>query len=162
MNKEIERKFLVKCLPDLRNVESFKIEQSYVSINPEIRIRRENDKYFYTKKGEGTLSRIEKNTIIDVSTYNNLKNKIKGNTIYKTRYKLPLDELVAELDIYEDYLEGLMVVEVEFSSLAEAYIFSAPYYFGEDITEDKRFKNKYLSQIDALEELNIKTLKKMC
>ena len=158
MKKEIERKFLVKCLPDLRNVESFNIEQSYLSLNPEIRIRREGNKYFYTEKSEGTLVRNENNQEINKITYLKLKEKKIGNTIYKTRYKLPLDELVAEIDIYEDYLEGLMVVEVEFPNLKKAKDFVIPSYFGKEITKDKKFKNKNLSQINSLDELKTKTL----
>ena len=159
MKKEIERKFLVEYLPNLENVSAVKIEQSYLSLNPEIRIRREGNKYFYTEKSEGTLVRNENNQEINKITYLKLKEKKIGNIIYKTRYKLQLkNELVAEIDIYEDYLEGLMVVEVEFPNLKEAKDFVIPPYFGKEITKDKKFKNKNLSQINSLDELKTKTL----
>ena len=53
---------------------------------------------------------------------------------------------MAELDVYHGELTGLVTVEVEFSSLEEAESFSPPAWFGEDITEDKRYKNKNLAR----------------
>ena len=50
---EIERKFLIKELPgDLDNYPCHRIEQAYLNTNPVVRIRRQDDTYILTYKGE--------------------------------------------------------------------------------------------------------------
>jgi CYTH domain-containing protein len=39
-----------------------------------------------------------------------------------------------------------MLVEVEFASVDEANAFIAPDWFGEDVTEDGRYHNSYMSR----------------
>ena len=44
---EIERKFTLKSLPDnLDSYPSLHIEQAYLSTNPVVRVRKENDEYY--------------------------------------------------------------------------------------------------------------------
>ena len=48
---EIERKFLIKKLPeDLSSYAFHDIEQGYLSREPVVRIRKEDDKYYLTYK----------------------------------------------------------------------------------------------------------------
>ena len=55
---EIERKFTLKSLPDdLENYPSLQIEQAYLSTDPVVRVRRENDEYYLTYKGSGMMAR---------------------------------------------------------------------------------------------------------
>lgn len=151
---EIERKFLVKELPDLQGSTSSNLLQGYISINPEIRIRRDGKTFFLTKKGDGLLVRDEQEVEITKETFDILSSVILGNIISKRRYRVPIGEsLTAELDIYYENLAGLMTVEVEFPTEEEASSFSKPTWFGEEITLDKRFKNKSLSQLDSIDEL---------
>ena len=42
---EIERKFLIKELPDLSKYDYVDIEQGYLCTHPVVRIRKKNDKY---------------------------------------------------------------------------------------------------------------------
>ena len=64
---EIERKFLVKTIPEhLETYESKKIAQGYLCTNPVVRIRRSNDEYYLTYKGGGMM----------VGTNGNAYNKI--------------------------------------------------------------------------------------
>ena len=51
--------------------------------------------------------------------------------------------------------DGLVFVEVEFESLDEATAFTPPEWFDEDVTNDKRYHNSYLSK---LKEFNIDEL----
>ena len=54
---EIERKYLVKILPDhLEQYPCRQIEQGYLSTNPVVRIRRSNDRYILTYKGRSSDS----------------------------------------------------------------------------------------------------------
>jgi len=144
---EIERKFKIKYLPDLSNCKKSEMIQGYLSYNPEIRIRQKGNKYFITKKSDGTLEREELETEINAEVFNILSNLIQDNIINKTRYEMILNpNLIAEIDIYHGIYEGLIVVEVEFKSLEESLIFQAPDWFGEEITDDLSYKNKNLAR----------------
>ncbi len=65
----------------------------------------------------------------------------------KTLYDSTLTSaLTAELDIFEGDLAPLMLVEVEFPSEEAANTFTAPEWFGEDVTFSGKYHNSYLSQ----------------
>ena len=144
---EIERKFLVKSCPsDIEKYSFISMEQTYISISPTIRLRRENEKFVLTVKGSGLLSREEFELEITKEQYDNLILKRETPFVVKKRYKIPLyDNLVAELDVYDGELKGLKTVEVEFNTESEANGFVSPSWFGEDVTMDRRYKNTSLS-----------------
>ncbi len=145
---EIERKYLVRKLPE--NLEQYnkkKIAQGYLCTEPVVRIRRSNDDYYMTYKGDGLMVREEYNLPLTQEAYEHLRPKIDGLLIAKTRYLIPLDnKLTAELDVFEEDLNGLVIVEVEFNSVEEANAFHAPDWFGEDVTNSGKYHNSYLSQ----------------
>lgn len=155
---EIERKFLVNEVPKgiYKNHSFSEIVQGYISINPEIRIRKMNDKYFITKKSEGTLKREEQEVEIDASTYEILLSGVKGNLIEKTRFDIPIEnDKIAQLDIYHGNLGGLITVEVEFPTCEESKLFKKPAWFGTEITRNKNYKNKNLSMTENLSFLMV-------
>lgn len=147
-NFEIERKFLVKYLPD--NLEQYvchDIVQSYVSTNPTIRIRKWDESYILTVKSSGIMKRVEYELEITAEQFENLSRKTEGNTISKKRYIIPLGEnLKAELDVYYEDLSGFMNVEVEFDDEKTALLFTPPDWFGQEVTQDKRYTNASLSK----------------
>lgn len=144
---EIERKFLVKKLPNLKEFKSSNIEQCYINYKPVIRIRKKDNEYFITQKSKGNLVREENEIKIDIEVYKILISLVKNNTIKKTRYEIPLsNSLKAELDIYKENLEGLFIVEVEFKSKIEAKKFIIPDWFGLEVTTDSKYKNDNLSK----------------
>ena len=145
---EIERKYLVRRLPDdLSKNEAKKIAQGYLCTDPVVRIRRSNDNYYMTYKGDGLMVREEYNLPLTREAYEHLLPKIDGLLIAKTRYLIPLtDRLTAELDVFEGVLSALTLVEVEFDSVEEANAFVPPEWFGEDVTESGKYHNSYLSQ----------------
>lgn len=145
---EIERKYLVKTTPtNLDQYESKQIAQGYLCTEPVVRIRRSNDDYYMTYKGDGLMVREEYNLPLTKEAYEHLRPKIDGLLIAKTRYLIPLDgKLTAELDVFEEDLSGLTIVEVEFDSIEEANMFTAPDWFGEDVTNSGKYHNSYLSQ----------------
>lgn len=146
---EIERKFLVKRLPNLNNYQKYDISQGYISIDPVVRLRKQDSSYYLTKKSKGSLIREEIEVEISQEVYDILLSLIQTRIIEKTRYKIPLENgLIAELDIYHNDLASLYTVEVEFKTMKEAQSFIPPNWFGEDITEDNRFKNNNLATED--------------
>ena len=145
---EIERKFLVKTLPEnLENYEKQQIAQGYLSVNPVVRIRRSNEEYYLTYKGKGLMAREEYNLPLTAESFEHLLPKIDGILIDKIRYLIPLDEKhTAELDIFQGQLAPLRLVEVEFESIEDAEAFVAPEWFGDDVTNSGKYHNSNLSR----------------
>ncbi len=144
---EIERKYLVRHLP--QNLDAFAyhdIEQAYIWTDPVIRIRRQDDAYILTCKGEGMLSREECNLPMSRTAYEALLLKTEGARISKRRCLIPLSEkLTAELDIFSGDHAGLVMVEVEFPDEESANSFIPPEWFGDDVTFDPCYHNSWLS-----------------
>ena len=85
---------------------------------------------------------------LDRESYHHLLGKIDGRLIKKKRYVIPLSSgLTAELDIFEGDLAPLMLVEVEFQTEDDADSFTAPGWFGEDVTFSGKYHNSYLSRL---------------
>lgn len=145
---EIERKFLVKYLPE--NMEKFeqkRISQGYICTNPVVRIRRSNDDYFLTYKSKGLMAREEYEMPLTAEAFEHMLPKIDGILIDKIRYMVPLDEKrVAELDIFQGTLAPLRLVEMEFESIEEANAFVPPAWFGDDVTNSGEYHNSNLSK----------------
>lgn len=145
---EIERKFLIKELPE--NLDQYPcrhIEQGYLSTNPVVRIRKDNDNYELTYKGKGAMVREEYNLPLTKSSYEHLKGKIDGRLIAKKRYMIPFGDYTIELDIFEGELAPLTLAEVEFPSEELANSFVLPDWFAEDVTFSKLYHNSFLSQL---------------
>ena len=142
---EIERKFLVGALPNLDGVKSSEIVQGYVSFSPEIRVRRLDNKYYRTEKGEGMVVREEYEWEISKEAADKMFSEVKTNLIEKTRYYIPYNNYTIELDVYKGIFKGLVVAEVEFMTLDEANSFTPPDWFIEDISEKREYRNKILA-----------------
>ena len=151
-NIEIERKFLVKKIPDnLDTYERIDMIQGYLNTDPVVRVRKENDDYVLTYKGSGLLSHSEYNLPLNKEAFDHLLKKCDGIIISKSRYKIPIENnLTAELDIFKGDLDSLKLVEVEFDSVEEADNFTPPEWFGEDVTTDGRYHNSYISKYGLL------------
>ncbi len=145
MGKEIERKFLVKEIPDLNAYPYKCLEQGYLSVNPVVRVRKEDDTYYLTYKGKGFLEREEYNLPLNKESYEHLIAKADGNLIKKKRYLIPYDKNTIELDIFEGELAPLVIAEVEFETVEEANFFKPPSWFGEDVTGNKNYTNASLA-----------------
>lgn len=147
---EIERKFLIRALPDhLDNYDSHLIEQGYLCTDPVVRIRCQDDDFILTYKGRGLMTREEYNLPLTQQSYEHLRQKIDGNLICKRRYLIPLDDgLTIELDLFHAPFEWLRMAEVEFPSEEAANAFIPPAWFDREVTFDKRFHNSHLSQMD--------------
>lgn len=152
---EIERKFLIKNLPkQLESYPSKKLEQGYISISPVIRIRKSDNSYILTIKGKGLIAREEHELMIDQAQYKNLSTKLAFPTISKERFLIPFEDYTIELDIFHGHLDGLILAEVEFTSMDEANAFKGPEWFGQDVSLDTRYHNSRLCQMHSLVELN--------
>mgnify|MGYP001821485388 CR=1 FL=1 len=148
MPTEIERKFLVSTPPEnLENFNSNEIVQGYIFISDdlEIRLRRKGNLYFQTIKSSGDLERSEYEIELTKDQFETLWPFTEGKRILKTRYEIDYQNHLIELDIYSESLQGLKTAEVEFKSAEESNKFKPPSWFGEDVTRDKKYKNKNLA-----------------
>lgn len=151
MGVEIEKKYLITKMPD--NLNQYKyhiIEQAYLTTNPVIRVRQEDDSYYMTYKGKGendtALCHSEYNLPLTREAYDTLKSKAEGNIITKKRILIPYNNLTIELDIFEPPFKPLTFAEVEFDSLEDANSFVPPEWFGEEVTGQPDYTNAVLSR----------------
>lgn len=138
---EIERKYLIKELPDLEKYEKKKITQGYLCTAPVVRVRQSGDKFYMTYKGSGMMIREEYNLPLTNEAFEHLIKKADGKIIEKTRHLIPYDKYTIELDVFEGCHAPLIMAEVEFDSEEEANTFTPPEWFGEEVTNDRRYHN---------------------
>lgn len=145
---EIERKYLINTIPfDHTQYPCRHIEQGYLCTEPVVRIRQDNDEYVLTYKSKGLMVREEYNLPLTKESYSHLKQKVDGRLIVKDRFVIPLEnDLFIELDIFAGDLSGLILAEVEFPDIESANNFSAPEWFGEDVSHSSRYHNSNLSK----------------
>ncbi len=147
---EIERKFLVAS--DVFKSDLLRqnhIAQGYLSSVPErtVRVRIKGEKGFLTIKGktnETGLSRFEWEKEIPVTEARELLLLCEKGVIEKTRYEIQVAQHVFEVDEFYGENDGLILAEVEL--LSETEVFEKPIWLGEEVTNDNRYYNSYLSQ----------------
>ncbi len=148
MSIEIERKFLVPMLPNMKGIFGKDILQGYLSTsnsNMEKRVRKKGNKFYFTEKFGKGLKRKEQEREISEFEFNAQYALTQGRRVEKTRYEIPFKEKIIELDVYSGNLEGLIVAEIEFDSINESKDFLIPEWFGREVTSDERYKNKNLA-----------------
>jgi CYTH domain-containing protein/CHAD domain-containing protein len=148
---ERERKWLVAQMPDLPD-DGVRMAQGYLAIDGTVslRVRDAGAKgCTMTLKGGTGAVRTELEWTIDAERFAAAWNLTGDRRIEKTRYRIPLGEHTAELDVFEGRLAGLVVVEVEFDDEDALAAFEPPGWFGEELTDDGRYTNAALA-VDGL------------
>tara|TARA_R110000868_G_scaffold26958_12_gene103181 strand:- start:1314 stop:1784 length:471 start_codon:yes stop_codon:yes gene_type:complete len=146
---EIERKFLVTS--QAFKQEAFtqnRIKQGYLSSVPErtVRVRSKGDRAFMTVKGapnRSGMSRFEWEKEIPIEDATNLLELCQKGIIDKTRFEVKVGNHIFEIDEFYGENEGLIMAEIELTSENEN--FEKPSWLGEEVTNDKRYYNSYLS-----------------
>ncbi|MDD3079023.1 MAG: CYTH domain-containing protein [Paludibacter sp.] len=149
MNKEIERKFLIKSEYKDYIKKEYQIAQGYLSSVPErtVRIRIKQDKAYITIKGESSdngLSRFEWEKEIPVSDAQILLKLCEVGVIEKTRYEIDFAGKTFEVDEFHGENEGLILAELELTDENESV--NLPDWIGKEVTGDKRYYNSYISK----------------
>lgn len=148
-NREIERKFLVQWLPDnLKRARHFVIEQGYLATEPagrQVRLRKSGKATSLTfKVGRGS-HREEREVKVSPKQFATLWPGTEGRRLRKVRYEIPWEGLLIEVDIYRGRHEGLVVAEVEFPDTGSCRRFEPPWWFGREVTGEKRYSNVRLA-----------------
>jgi adenylate cyclase len=146
--REIERKFLLDRLPDeVRRHPGEHVRQGYLALDgdTEVRVRMKGeDRTLTVKRGRGRV-RVEEAFELDKRQARSLWALTDGRRLEKTRRRVPLGGLTADVDEYLGDLGGLLVAEVEFSDEAAADRFDPPDWFGHEVTAQDEFGARRLA-----------------
>ena len=141
---EIERKFLVKGPFKVFAESEAEVIQTYLSSDPQriIRIRKMGAKAFLTIKSGSRASTIERKEwefeIPAIEADEIIEISIPGK-IEKTRYYIPAGKHTWEVDEFHGKNEGLIIAEIELSSVDET--FEKPQWLGKEVTGNPDYYN---------------------
>lgn len=155
MSQEIERKFLVAGEVWRKAVVGQnKLRQGYVgqSDNASVRLRVEEDRAWLTiKSREPGLVRSEFEYPIPVEDAEQLLAVAAiGRVIEKTRHIVEWAGARWEVDVFEGDLSGLVMAEIELSSIDEEV--ALPEWVGREVTDDPAYRNDQLARADQSPE----------
>ena len=148
-HREIERKFLVRRIPDaLTSYPHAEMTQGYLVTAPggvQVRMRKAGAKHSLTyKRGRGN-AREEREIELTPEQFAVLWPATEGRRLTKIRYDVPCGDHVVEIDVYSGKHEGLVVAEVEFDDERSARDFRVPEWLGKDVSHDPRYSNQLLA-----------------
>jgi adenylate cyclase len=149
-SREIERKFLIKEVPPGLQKHTHKtIDQGYLAADrkgTQVRLRRAGKQFFLTYKRGTGLTREEREVRLTRTQFEKLWPGTKGHRLTKTRYDVPLNDCIVEVDVYQGKNSGLLVAEVEFESEKACKAFKPPAWFGKEVSGEGRYSNVKLAR----------------
>ncbi len=131
---EIERKFLVKVMPDLSHIAPIEMERYYLpaETNEEIRIQRVGASYSYERKiAISVRGRSKEIRRLTKSEYDDLKTRA-SSVVTRASYSLGSG---LSIKVYGDQFEGLVRAEQEFESERQADAYTPESWMGKEITD---------------------------
>jgi len=137
---ELEKTYLAKYLPEgLQECKSKEILDIYLpksSDHAKLRVRKNGEKYEITKKTliDNDPSKQLENTIPLTKEEFEELNLLPGKRIRKIRYYYPFAGRMAEVDVFQDDLKGLVLVDFEFEFEHEKDVFEMPDFCLADVT----------------------------
>src|ERR1700679_2541558 len=152
MPVEIERKFLVVS-DDWREhaASGRRFCQGHIANDGavSVRVRRAADRAFVTIKGERNgIARAEFEYEIPVEDAEEmLRDLCVKPLLEKTRYCVKHAGLTWEVDVFSGKADGLVLAEVELSSIAQS--FDQPAWVGVEVTGDPRYRSSRIAKSGA-------------
>jgi CYTH domain-containing protein len=141
---ELEKTFLARELPKgLKNCKSKEVVDVYFpkeAKHPTIRVRKNGDKYEMTKKErlDPDDASMQKEHTIPLSKEEFLTlSKLDGKKLSKIRYYYNFKGNVAEIDVFQGNLKGLVLIDFEFQTVEEKDNFKMPGFCLADVTQDE-------------------------
>lgn len=143
MEIELERTFLLKKLPVdlgiLRSMEVFDIYFPEKAVHPILRLRKKGDKYEITKKHpmeDADSSRQSEETIpLTEEEFRDFA-RLQGKRVRKIRHYFQVGPNMAEIDVFQDDLEGLILIDFEFKTVEAKNDFVMPDFCLADVTQE--------------------------
>lgn len=148
MKQEIERKYLVKkdVWEQMDKPQGSLYRQGYLTSDTSktIRVRIIPEKGFLTIKGVNKgISRTEFEYEIPISEAKTLIDDFSMNEVSKTRYIIPFNGKLWEVDEFVGDNQGLLIAEIELTEENEP--FDIPSWVGDEITHEDRYYNVNLA-----------------
>jgi CYTH domain-containing protein len=147
MGLEIERRFKVRGEAWRGLAEGLTYRQGYMSVDPRhtVRVRIVGDQAWLTLKGMiSHTSRHEFEYAIPKSDAQTMMDQMCPMVVEKQRYRIEYGGFIWEVDEFFGINAGLVLAEIELPS--EDTPFAKPDWVGEEVTEDGRYTNAYLSE----------------
>ena len=144
---EIERKFLVRTDRWTPGGDSERLVQGYLRTDPDctVRVRLGAGRGWITIKGRRDgIARREYEYEIPAAEAETLLTSLCGGLVEKTRHRMEFAGRIWEVDLFAGDNEGLVVAEVELDAADEEV--ALPDWVGEEVSEDRRYTNSYLSR----------------
>lgn len=156
MATEIERKFLVKSDAwRAAATSSSRFLQAYIASGGDrsvrVRIMDEKKARLTIKIGKQLFARAEYEYDIPLEDAEELAQSAIGVVLEKTRFNVPYEGYVWEVDVYAGRYEGLVVAEVELEDENARPL--VPDWIGAEVTGYRRYSNVVMAENDLSEEL---------
>ncbi len=153
---EIERKFLAdhEAWARFSKPEPEFIAQGFIHNTKEVtvRVRIRGDKAYLTIKGQTKgIAREEFEYAIPTEEGKRMLELFCPRRIEKERYCIPMGKHTWEVDVFHGKLSGLILAEIELEAADEA--FEKPDFVGREVSEDPRYFNAILIELDSLQSL---------
>jgi adenylate cyclase len=119
---EIERKFLIKELPDRSRIKPVHYERYYLQKGKDmvVRIQKKGENYEYeTKRTISDLEHEKEKHSITQEEFESLRKGKESEVIIRESYQIQCEPTIS-IKIYHERFEGLSRAEVEFLTKAEA------------------------------------------
>lgn len=108
------------------------------------RVRIAGDIAFLTVKGRvKNLTRQEFEYEIPIADAQAMMDLCHPRVVEKTRYKIPIEDLIWEVDEFAGQNQGLVLAEVELTSPEQSV--PLPDWIGLEVSDDPRYFNSYLA-----------------
>ena len=156
---EKERKFKVKSKKFISfSHKVINIKQGYLSKdnNLAVRVRISDKKAYLCIKGptcKSGISRFEVEKKISLIEGTKLLKLCLPRIIFKKRYLIEYKNQLLEVDVFEGFLKGLILAEIELNSKSQKIYL--PDWVGEEVTGVKAFYNSQLSKLTDSEVNNL-------
>jgi len=138
---ELEKTYLAKEIPkELKDCKYKEIIDIYIpkdKNHPSLRIRKYGGRYVITKKEpseDGDASKqLEQTIVLREDEFKEFM-KLEGKKTHKIRYQYNYKDRIAEIDVFQGSLKGLIVVDFEFETEEEKNSFEIPDFCLADVT----------------------------
>lgn len=148
MGVEIERKFLVRRLPDLEAFTGEPLVQGYLRADAggSVRLRITPTGAVLTVKGPARgIRRTEYEYPVPAEDARHMLDEMAlGTLVEKVRFRIPWHGHVWEVDVFAGRNAGLVVAEIELAD--EKVQPELPEWLGREVTDDHRYLNSSLTR----------------
>lgn len=154
--KEIERKFLVREIPDLKDIKPIRYERYFIQNTElqQIRVQKRGNVFEKEiKKKINTFEYEKYKEIITEEEFSKIASKCK-KSIIRDSYLISNNPNITIKKYFGEY-EGLIRAEIEFNNIDELNVFEIPKWIGKEITGTILGNDNKLIKLDRNKFLQI-------